>query len=750
MFEREDWTLLRSLSTIGQKAGVPLKKLASLIAKELTDNALDNGGTVTIEEMADGIVITDNGSGISADPEYIAKLFSINRPLISSKLIRLPMRGALGNGLRVVVGGVLASRGTLEVENFGRKFTLTPKDDGSTDVETEASDVQIGTRITIKLGDSIPMADNMLEWSELAISMASLGTVFKGKTSPWWYEEEAFFEMCLAARQRPLVDLLVLFRSITPAMAKDLARERLCGEMTRDSARNLLISLREVSKKPKPTVLGKMDDCFPGFGYQNISGEIPIRSAGISGYLPFSIDAYACCNDSDKDFIMFMVNRTPITGDIKISRHKSNQVAIFGCGLAHAFEVGRKSVTIYVNLMTPYMPVTTDGKEPDLTRYLNELQQALKKACSKARRLAEKDASGKAISQRNVIADNLVDAIDKASGGGLYRYSLRQLFYAVRPYMLDVLGKEPDYNYFAQVITEIESEQGADLPGIYRDARGILYHPHTHEEIALGTINVEKYKRPEWNFRSVLFAEKQGFFSLLVDTGWPERNDCALLTSKGFASRAARDVIDMIGDTEEEIRFFCIADSDASGSLIYQTLTEATKARGARNVKVINLGLFPWEAVEMGLQVETFRKPEDVKRELPVADFIKDHDPYWADWLQTRRVELNAMTSPEFIRWLDRKFEPYAGKVIPDRETLRETFVQQGQQAIEQELMQRILREAGFESQVQEAVDAMREDSLTVDLDQVVREGLEEQPVHRWDNPLGKVAGEYAKRTLES
>ncbi len=39
--------------------------------------------------------------------------------------------------------------------------------------------------------------------------------------------------------------------------------------------------------------------------------------------------------------------------------------------------------------------------------------------------------------------------------------------------------------------------------------------------------------------------------------------------------------------------------------MIYQTLQEATKARGARKIKIINLGLEPWEAIDMGLEVET-------------------------------------------------------------------------------------------------------------------------------------------------
>jgi hypothetical protein len=65
--------------------------------------------------MAALIRCTDEGPGRDGEPEEIAELFSIRRPMRSSKLLRLPQRGALGNGLRVVAGAVLASGGALAV-----------------------------------------------------------------------------------------------------------------------------------------------------------------------------------------------------------------------------------------------------------------------------------------------------------------------------------------------------------------------------------------------------------------------------------------------------------------------------------------------------------------------------------------------------------------------------------------------------------------------------------------------------------
>ena len=76
--------------------------------------------------------IEDDGPGLDGAPEEIAELFSIRRPMRSTKLLRLPQRGALGNGLRVVAGAVLASEGSLVIETRNRRIALRPESDGST------------------------------------------------------------------------------------------------------------------------------------------------------------------------------------------------------------------------------------------------------------------------------------------------------------------------------------------------------------------------------------------------------------------------------------------------------------------------------------------------------------------------------------------------------------------------------------------------------------------------------------------
>jgi hypothetical protein len=93
-FEREDWTSFRTIEGLMQKAGVAKSKLPRLVLKELADNALDTGAKVKIgrlPEMEDaGYFVEDAGPNIDGTPEDIARLFSIHRPMISSKYLRLP------------------------------------------------------------------------------------------------------------------------------------------------------------------------------------------------------------------------------------------------------------------------------------------------------------------------------------------------------------------------------------------------------------------------------------------------------------------------------------------------------------------------------------------------------------------------------------------------------------------------------------------------------------------------------------
>src|SRR5262245_38432670 len=86
-FERPDWTAFRTVEGLQQKAGVAKHKLPRLVLKELADNALDEGAKVGVGKLpGGGYFVEDAGRGIDGTPAEIAWLFSISRPLVSTKL----------------------------------------------------------------------------------------------------------------------------------------------------------------------------------------------------------------------------------------------------------------------------------------------------------------------------------------------------------------------------------------------------------------------------------------------------------------------------------------------------------------------------------------------------------------------------------------------------------------------------------------------------------------------------------------
>jgi hypothetical protein len=156
-----------------------------------------------------------------------------------------------------------------------------------------------------------------------------------------------------------------------------------------------------------------------------------------------------------------------------------------------------------------------------------------------------------------------------------------------------------------------------------------------------------------------------------------------------------------------------VHDADAAGSMIFQTFQEETRARGARKIEIVNLGLEPWEAIAMGLEVEDV---EEKNRRKPVADYVlarKDAAPdgtSWEEWLQTNRIELNAMTTPQFIEWLDGKLAAY-DKLIPPPDVLTAELDKHIEDKVRTNIRERILREARFEDQVAIAIAAIKKPS---------------------------------------
>jgi hypothetical protein len=102
---------------------------------------------------------------------------------------------------------------------------------------------------------------------------------------------------------------------------------------------------------------------------------------------------------------------------------------------------------------------------------------------------------------------------------------------------------------------------------------------------------------------------------MLKHAGSPEQFDCALCSSKGFATRAARELIRLLKESPEPITVFVAHDADGPGTVIYETLQSALETHG---INVVNLGLDPAECRDMQLTEEPVTRKRNMR--VPVAN----------------------------------------------------------------------------------------------------------------------------------
>ena len=185
-FEREDWTLFRTVEGLQQKAGVPTHAVAAAGAQGAGRQCARHRrrGRGRTSSDGHGYFVEDNGPGIDGTPEDIARLFSIARPMVSTKLLRLPTRGALGNGLRVVAGAVLASAARSSSSPAIGGSCCAPSATARRRVVQREAKVEfpIGTRIEISFGPALPSDDpHALSWAQAGHAVWRSGTTYGGQ-----------------------------------------------------------------------------------------------------------------------------------------------------------------------------------------------------------------------------------------------------------------------------------------------------------------------------------------------------------------------------------------------------------------------------------------------------------------------------------------------------------------------------------------------------------------------------------------
>jgi hypothetical protein len=754
-YEREDWSLFLDEATLPQKAGCYPGDLRKIILKEVVDNALDTGANATIEREGNFWIISDDGPGLES--ERIPEIFCVNRALLSTKLKRLPLRGMLGNGLRVVMGATSAFPGaSIIVETRGHRLDLAV--DRSTGFTTVTSDQPIEDRrgLTVRISLGEDPHDGYASLAKNSITFSKLGSSYTGPSSPWWYGPS---------------DLQRMFAHVVPdsstveSVISDLgfpySDERVARSLARADIEAILTDLRSKHSQINPAQLGFIEALSTYSGYSIKTGLTNLQSGA---QIPYSVEAWANCTKSDtkgsgEAHFTLVLNRSQTTVTIS---GDSNPYGIWlkGCGITRWVRGPKTGIyKILLSVIAPYIQLATDGKEPDLTMFSAAIEEVIRKACGQAFR--EMDRPERGITIKEAAWKLMGAAYQKASGNGKYPANARQIMYAARPEILRLTGKTSfDDAYFTQTLLPDYMEEHPSTTSswdVVFDARGHFTEPHTRREIALGTIEVRQYlgqrpafgpatnvnsssmfptRGPENRYSTVLFVEKEGFDPLLKSAAIAERFDIAPMSTKGMSVTAARQLLDELSVRGVQ-RTLVLHDFDRSGFSIFGTLgTDGRRYTFKNELNVIDIGLRLTDVEEMGLDAEPVdggkageieKRMETLQRHGATEEEI--------DFLQTHRVELNAMTAPQFVSFLESKLEEHGvEKLIPDEATIEKHA-------------RRIVEQIGTEKALKEILVEIQEEAQTVplpeNLTERIKEMLKDSPEMSWDTAVAEVIRDW-------
>ncbi len=297
------------------------------------------------------------------------------------------------------------------------------------------------------------------------------------------------------------------------------------------------------------------------------------------------------------------------------------------------------------------------------------------------------------------------------------------------------------------------------------DARGHFQEPHNYRAnsyglFGVGTLEVRQYLKahkeplivparltevnvetvgPDGSFGAVFFIEKEGFTPLLERSRIADRYDLAIMSTKGMSVTAARSLVDEMC-AAYDIPLLILHDFDKAGFSIAGTLQRDTERYVFNNeIEVVDLGLSLADVQAMGLQHEYQHHPKADRRAMEsnmslngagkadIEFMFQDFDRMRS----TRRVELNAMTSPQFIEFLERKLqENGVKKIIPDRALLEKAFVKMDRGRQLQDAFVKLERDFQFDAR-----------EAPADIERRIGEILARDPTLRWDAAVAKVVG---------
>jgi len=358
-------------------------------------------------------------------------------------------------------------------------------------------------------------------------------------------------------------------------------------------------------------------------------------------------------------------------------------------------------------------------------------------------------------SMRDVAFRIMERVYNEVSKNGTLPANARQLFYRARPTIQEETGKMLKSVYFTQILLPdyIEEKERDDWDIVYDD-RGHFAEPHTGRMFGLGTLNVRGYLKgnskhkfsapalvsggvsthgPDGCYSAILFVEKEGFAPLLKHARIAERYDLAIASSKGMSVTALRQLADeMAGDG---IPLLVLHDFDKSGFSIIGTLRRDTRRyQFVNRPNVIDIGVRLADIEELDIGEDYWERVSDRGDEDQRTGNLRENGATEKEikFLLHRRVEINALTSDQLVRFIEAKLRKHGiKKIIPTKAELDEAYRQ-------------FRNSVKIENAVRKQLRALKNGSrhkspVPKDLSKRIAAYLKSNPATRWDFALSEI-----------
>lgn len=276
------------------------------------------------------------------------------------------------------------------------------------------------------------------------------------------------------------------------------------------------------------------------------------------------------------------------------------------------------------------------------------------------------------------VREIIQGAIERVSDGGQMKFSVRNLYYAVREIYLKRWTNEKFYKYnsFTQDFMRAYEKKNGKVQGLVREARGSYQRPDAGGWCSEDNIKTDTYFWAGIG-NKVVVVEKSGLYEVMKQNKFDVRLDAVIMTTQGFTTEAGREILKM---AEKKGLPICILhDYDINGILIHNTLKQPTKRLDSYITNIIDLGL-TWDLVKelmnkRGLTPEPVHlsKQDTGKlRGMWTRGEITGGDDEF-NFLESGRIELNALTPLELLTWLEERLEDLdLWKTVPKQDELDE------------------------------------------------------------------------------